>query len=103
MWKKKSLVATTRGRAGRLTARLQPMLRHPRVRHFRQLGMIWAWDVADAPADFSHRVFRVALRHALLLRPIGRTVYLMQPYLLGDADIDTLADSVNGVMNEVLA
>ena len=100
---KDDVLATNRLRAQRLTARLQPVARHPRVRHFRQLGMIWAWDVADAPADFSHRVFRVALRHALLLRPIGSTVYLMPPYLLGEGEIDTLAGSVNGVMNEVLA
>ena len=100
---KDNVLATNRWRAGRLTARLQPMLRHPRVRHFRQLGMIWAWDIADAPAGFSHQVFRVALRHELLLRPIGNTVYLMPPYLLSDAEIDTLADNVAAVMNGVLA
>ena len=97
------VLAANRLRAERLTAGLQPVARHPRVRHFRQLGMIWAWDVADAPADFPHQVFRVALRHALLLRPIGGTVYLMPPYLLGEGEIDALAGSVNGVMNEVLA
>ena len=100
---KDDVLAANRLRAERLTARLQPVARHPRVRHFRSLGMIWAWDVADAPADFPREVFRVALRHALLLRPIGNTVYLMPPYVLGDGEIDTLADSVNGVMSEVLA
>ena len=65
--------------------------------------MIWAWDVADAPAGFSRQVYRVALQHELLLRPIGNTVYLMPPYLLSDAEIDTLADNVAAVMNEVLA
>ena len=97
------VLAANRLRASRLSARLQPIVRHARVRHFRNLGMIWAWDVADAPADFSRRVYRVALRHQLLLRPIGDTVYLMPPYLLSDADIDVLADSVIAVMNEVLA
>jgi len=96
------VLATNRLRAIRLSARLQPIFEHARVRHFRQLGMIWAWDVADAPADFSRRVYRVALRHQLLLRPIGNTVYLMPPYLLSDADIDTLGDSVVALMREVL-
>jgi len=100
---KDNVLAANRWRAERLTSRLQPMLRHPRVRHFRQLGMIWAWDIADAPAGFSHQVYRVALRHELLLRPIGNTVYLMPPYLLSDAEIDTLAGNVAAVMNEVLA
>ncbi len=65
--------------------------------------MIWAWDVADAPADFSRRVYRVGLHNQLLLRPIGNTVYLMPPYLLSDGDIDALADSVIAVMSEELA
>jgi adenosylmethionine---8-amino-7-oxononanoate aminotransferase len=99
---KDDVLAANRSRAARLTARLQPIAGHPRVRHFRQLGMIWAWDVADAPAGFSHQVFRIALQHQLLLRPIGNTVYLMPPFLLGDAEIDTLADNVNAVMNKVL-
>ncbi|MDD5177150.1 MAG: adenosylmethionine--8-amino-7-oxononanoate transaminase [Sterolibacterium sp.] len=90
-------------RAQRLTERLQPLLALARVRHFRQLGMIWAWDIAAAPADFSRQVYRVALRHGLMLRPIGNTVYLMPPYLLSDGDIEVLADGVIGVMREVLA
>lgn len=100
---KNDVLAANRLRATRLSARLQPILRHPRVKHFRQIGMIWAWDVADAPADFSRRVYRVGLRNQLLLRPIGKTVYLMPPYLLSDSDIDVLADSVIAVMSEVLA
>ena len=65
--------------------------------------MIWAWDIADAAPGFSQQVFRFALRHELLLRPIGNTVYLMPPYLLEDTEIDALAGSVEAVMREVLA
>lgn len=97
------VLLANRMRAQRLTERLQPLLALPRVRHFRHLGMIWAWDIDVAPADFSRQVYRVALRHGLMLRPIGNAVYLMPPYLLSDSDIDTLADSVMGVMREVLA
>ena len=97
------VLATNRLRSVRLSARLQPIVQHARVQHFRQLGMIWAWDVADAAADFSRRVYRVGLRNRLLLRPIGNTVYLMPPYCLSDNDIDALGDSVIAVMREVLA
>ncbi len=100
---KENVLAANRHRAERLTARLQPVARHPRVRHFRQLGMIWAWDAADPPEDFSQRVFRAGLRHELLLRPLGNVVYLMPPYLLADGDIDALAERAVEVMQEVLA
>lgn len=98
-----NVLADNRLRAARLTARLQPIVCHPQVRHFRQIGMIWAWDIVDAPADFSHQVFRAGLRHELLLRPLGNTVYLMPPYLLSDGEIDSLGDSVIAALQEVLA
>ncbi|MBI2316724.1 MAG: aminotransferase class III-fold pyridoxal phosphate-dependent enzyme, partial [Betaproteobacteria bacterium] len=97
------VLAANRLRAKRLSERLQPVARHPRVEHFRSIGMIWAWEVAGASVDFSRRVYRVALEHGLLLRPMGATVYLMPPYLLSDGDIDLLARSVCAVMDEVLA
>ena len=97
------VLAANRVRAARLTALLRPLSEHPRVRHFRHIGMIWAWDIADAQAGFAQQVFRSALRHELLLRPIGNTVYLMPPYLLSTADIDALGRSVTAVMNEVLS
>jgi adenosylmethionine-8-amino-7-oxononanoate aminotransferase len=33
------------------------------------------------------------LEHELLMRPIGRSVYLMPPYILSDDEIDLLADA----------
>jgi adenosylmethionine---8-amino-7-oxononanoate aminotransferase len=100
---KDDVLAANRVRAARLTARLRAIADHERVRHFRQLGMIWAWDVDGAPADFSRQVFRIGLRHEVLLRPLGGTVYLMPPFILGDQDIDTLAGSVLATMTEALA
>ena len=60
----------------------EPLARHPRVRHARRLGMVWAWDVADAPAGFSRAFHRRALQQGVLLRPIGSTVYAMPPYAI---------------------
>ena len=33
---------------------LAPLTAHPRVRHARHLGMIWAWDVDRRPCPISH-------------------------------------------------
>ena len=54
------------------------------------IGAVVAADPAEA-ATFSRRFFAAALQHELLLRPIGRTVYLMPPYVLDDDEIDGLA------------
>lgn len=55
---------------------------HPRVRHARRLGMIWAWDVETTLTDFSSRYYCHALAQGLLLRPIGNTLYFMPPYVI---------------------
>jgi adenosylmethionine-8-amino-7-oxononanoate aminotransferase len=101
------VLVRNRARADRLTAALAPLAEHAQVRHFRRRGMIWAFDAvvddATAAARFSRRFFTAALEHELLLRPIGRTVYLMPPYILDDAEIDGLAARVQSVFEEVMA
>ena len=81
------MLAHNRVTAAQLTARLAPLTAHPRVRHARHLGMVWAWDIETTLPDFARRYSRHALAHGLLLRPIGHTLYLMPPYAI-DASTD---------------
>jgi adenosylmethionine-8-amino-7-oxononanoate aminotransferase len=64
------------------------------VRHFRHLGMVWAFDVADAAAGFSARFHQSALARGVFIRPIGHTVYVMPPYVTSADDMRALADAV---------
>jgi len=100
------VLAVNQERATALTERLLPLRAHPRVRHFRQRGMIWAFDVCDAPEDFSRRFSVAALEHELLLRPIqtktGNTVYLMPPYVFDDATGAWLAQGVIDTLDAAL-
>ena len=92
--------------AKRLSDGLAPLATHSQVRHFRQQGMIWAFDAQvedpQLAATFSRRFFASALKHELLLRPIGTTVYVMPPYVLSDADTDLLAERLQTVFDEVM-
>jgi len=100
------VIKRNRQRAERLTQALAPLAAHPRVRHFRRRGMIWAFDAAiDDPAEaatFARRFFTQALSHELLLRPIGRTVYLMPPYVLNDEEANLLAARTLTVFEQVI-
>lgn len=71
----------------------EPLRNHPRVRNFRNLGMIWAFEVSDAPADFARRCYRLGLEAGLLLRPIGNTVYFMPPYVISEAEINWMMET----------
>jgi adenosylmethionine-8-amino-7-oxononanoate aminotransferase len=76
------------------------------VKNFRQQGMIWAFDAqlddTATAATFSRRFFATALEHELLIRPIGRTVYLMPPYILSNDEIDLLATRLQTVFEKVV-
>ncbi|MFD2365046.1 adenosylmethionine--8-amino-7-oxononanoate transaminase [Pseudoduganella sp. GCM10020061] len=95
IFREDDVIARNRVRAARLTAALAPLAAHERVRNFRQRGMIWAFDAveddAGKAATFSRRFFAKAVENELLLRPIGRTVYLMPPYVLNDEETALLA------------
>jgi adenosylmethionine---8-amino-7-oxononanoate aminotransferase len=78
-----------------ISAAFAPLSAHPRVRHARHIGMIWAWDVDTTLPDFSRRYHQHALAQGLLLRPIGRTLYAMPPYVM---DADTAAHLARGAL-----
>ncbi len=86
-----------------ITQRLRCIAVHPRVRHFRNRGMIWAADVDTDMPDFNRRFFANALQRGLLMRPIGNTLYLMPPYVLTESQAEWMAEQALGALNETLA
>lgn len=77
--------------AAQLTAAFAPLSAHPRVRHARHMGMVWAWDVDTRLPDFAQRYHAAARKRGLLLRPIGNTLYCMPPYVLNADEVQHLA------------
>lgn len=103
-----NVIAQNKVRAEKLRKALAPIAAHPKVKHFRQQGMIVAFDVdTDAqpkkPEGFARRFFTQALEHELLLRPIGNTVYMMPPYILSDEEIALLATRTLTVLEQTLS
>ena len=97
-------VLTENRRRGDVLDRLaEPLRQHPRVRHFRRLGMIWAFDVMNVAQDFAQQFYRAALQEGLLLRPIGNTVYFMPPYIVEEADMAYLIAGTVKALERVLA
>ncbi|HEY7743971.1 MAG TPA: adenosylmethionine--8-amino-7-oxononanoate transaminase [Burkholderiales bacterium] len=86
-----AIIEANRSRSARLTAAARPIAQHPRVRNFRNTGMIWAFEVETADPSFARRFFAGALERELLLRPLGNTVYFMPPYVIEEDEIDLLA------------
>jgi adenosylmethionine-8-amino-7-oxononanoate aminotransferase len=91
LFESEGAIEANRARSARLTAASAPIASHPRVKHFRNTGMIWAFDVQTDDPQFSRTFFARALERELLLRPLGATVYFMPPYVIGEEEIELLA------------
>ena len=94
------VIAANRVKALEFTRILSDVSVHPRVSHFRHLGMIWAFDVTDAAPGFAARFHQAALRHGVFIRPIGRTVYAMPPYVTSTDEMRTLADALQVCLSD---
>ena len=63
------------------------------ILNLRQKGMIAAFEVDVEDHAFSTTFYQHALKHGLLLRPIGNTIYFMPPYVIKEAEIDFMIQS----------
>ena len=95
------VLAANRRKAGDMTRRCEPLKAHPLVRHFRNTGMIWAFEVDDPDPLFARRFYERALEHGLLLRPLGRTVYFMPPYVIEPEHMDRLVHGTLAVLEDL--
>jgi adenosylmethionine---8-amino-7-oxononanoate aminotransferase len=90
-------------KAAQITSALRRVAQHPRVRNFRHIGMIWAFEVDAAGASFAARFFGAALERELLLRPLGNSVYFMPPYVIGAEETGLLAARTAALLDAVPA
>ncbi len=84
------VVRVNLGKAAFFNDIARPLREHPKVKNFRNTGMIWAFEVETPHTDFARRCFSLGLQHELLLRPIGNTVYFMPPYIIGKDEMQLL-------------
>jgi adenosylmethionine-8-amino-7-oxononanoate aminotransferase len=95
------VLESNRTKASVFNEHLMEVAAHPRVKHFRHLGMIWAFDVQDAQPGFSLRWHRQALELGVLMRPIGNAVYFMPPYVVDEEQMQLMAKSALELLKRV--
>ena len=96
------VIATNRNKAIYLNRIAEPLRNHPRVRNFRNTGMIWAFEVDRLHDDFAQRCFSLALEKGLLLRPMGNTIYFIPPYIISEAEMDMLVEHTLAIIAAII-
>jgi len=77
----------------------RPIASHPKVKNFRNCGMIWAFEVETTDPSFSGNFFQRSLSQELLLRPLGNTVYFMPPYIINNEEMNFLVTGILQVLD----
>ena len=77
-----------------------------RIEHWRQQGMILAFDVKPSALKnanvFPREMFAKSLDEGVLIRPIGNTVYVMPPYVLSTQETKQMGQAVQRALNRAL-
>jgi adenosylmethionine-8-amino-7-oxononanoate aminotransferase len=85
-----NVLETNRAKTAYLNHAARPIASHPRVKSFRNCGMIWAFEVETADPAFAGKFSQAALTQELSLRPLDNTVYFMPPYIIDQPEMDLL-------------
>lgn len=99
IFERDSVIETNKTRAAYLNAIAAPLAAHPKVKNFRNCGMIWAFEVETDDCDFAAKCFQAGLKQQLILRPLGKTIYFMPPYIISEQEMDLLVDGTLRVLN----
>ncbi|MEW9897012.1 adenosylmethionine--8-amino-7-oxononanoate transaminase [Chitinivorax sp. PXF-14] len=94
------VIESNRVRAAWFTALMEPIMHHAKVRHFRHLGMIWAFEVDTARPDFASWAFCLAMEHGVLIRPMGNTVYFMPPYVVDGEEVSLFVSAALDMLEQ---
>jgi adenosylmethionine-8-amino-7-oxononanoate aminotransferase len=91
------IVGQARAKAPRITAAFERIRAIPGVARVRSLGMTGAADLTPSKGTGTSylgqagwRVYEEARRRGAYLRPLGDTVYVCPPLVIGDRDLDDL-------------
>jgi adenosylmethionine-8-amino-7-oxononanoate aminotransferase len=100
IFREDNVIEANRALAAVMAAAVEELRDHPHVGEVRQTGMILAVEMVRDRASrqaypWQERrglgVYRYALEHGVLLRPLGNVIYFMPPYVVTPGEIELLA------------
>jgi adenosylmethionine-8-amino-7-oxononanoate aminotransferase len=78
-----------------------------RIEHWRQQGMILAFDIKNEHLKntgvFPREMFAKGLEEGVLIRPIGNTIYVMPPYILSSEETMQMGMAIQRALEKALA
>ncbi len=92
---------TNQAKTAYILAKMQVLTELP-IQHLRHQGMVFAFDVITNNSQFSKQFYQAAIKHGVLLRPIGSTIYFMPPYTISTSEIDFMLQATVKALQETV-
>lgn len=77
---------------------------HPKVASTRQCGIIYALDLdvkMERYGNLRDRLFKHFMDNGVFLRPLGNTIYISAPYIISEAQLQKIYDTITEVLDIV--
>jgi len=103
IFEKEDIIEKNRKIAEYMGDKLQKFLELSNVDLVRQTGMVCAVEIKGYKSEdrIGLKVYQYGLKHGVLLRPLGNIVYFMPPYIITNAEIDTMMDTAYEAIREL--
>ena len=74
---------------------------HPKVSSTRQTGVIFALDLdveTERYGSLRDKLFHHFMDQGVFLRPLGKTIYILAPYIITDGELDKVYKSIEAAL-----
>jgi len=87
-----NIISKNREKIELMASLSQKLKSHPNICSIRQRGMIVAFELVDYEPTkrVNLQIYRYALAHGVLIRPLGATIYFMPPYTMSSREIEKI-------------
>jgi len=101
LFQQQDIIGNNRHLAAAMTKAVERFKEHPNVAEVRQSGMIVAIELVKNKRTREAypwqqrrglQVYRYALEHGVLLRPLGNVIYFMPPYVISEQEITLMTE-----------
>jgi len=86
----------------------EKLMGHAELTNVRTLGTILAMDIKTEQGtsyvnEVRHKLYPFFLDRDVLIRPLGNVIYILPPYVISDAQLDTIYDTVIELIEDELS
>ena len=78
------------------------LIKHDKVKQVRTTGVILALDLKEEIERYGkdrNSIFKFFMNKGVFLRPLGNTIYLLPPYVIGENELKTLYTQIECFLN----